>query len=407
VLEAVEDEDQDRTLALATPIGPVILITDANTRFGIPDVERAGLDDLAVGDCMGAVGWWEEGNTFHAFGVARLANDHLFPLAGKLVDVGDDVLTVETERGSATVRVDDETEVRIPNVPNVEVEEPGLDDLNTGMRVAIRGTLNRDGSLLARVISVPRVEPRPLRLRGEVLEVDVEAGTFTVRTNRDRPLSVLTDGTTEFRIPGVEDPSIADLQAGDKIAGEGEAGEDGRARATLVLVPPEQVARLEGQVAGVDGTTLAVNTPGGQVAVVTDDETVIRIPGIEGPTLDDVETGDRVTAAGTWEDEATFRAVVVGVHGGRRAGQPGAVQGRAIRVGAESLVLGTLHGPVTVVVGDGTRYVVPGVDDPGLDDIETGALVGARGTWNEDGALQAQGVGVLDGARLRDARPRR
>jgi hypothetical protein len=55
------------------------------------------------------------------------------------------------------------------------------------------------------------------------------------------------------------------------------------------------------------------------------------------------------------------------------------------------------------LVSDGTRYLVPGVDDPGLDDIEIGALVGARGTWNEDGALQAEGVGVLDGAKLREA----
>jgi hypothetical protein len=100
-----------------------------------------------------------------------------------------------------------------------------------------------------------------------------------------------------------------------------------------VLVLPEQVARLQGQVVGVEGTTLALNTPGGRVTVVTDDETVIRIPGIEAPTLDDVAIGDRVTAVGTWEDEATFQAVVVRVYGGRRAGQPGAGPGRALRVG--------------------------------------------------------------------------
>jgi hypothetical protein len=398
------EEIEGETLSLATPLGTVALITDANTRFRIPDVEDPGLDDgstehaevLAVGDTVGAAGWWEEGSSvFHAFGVARLESDRAFPLPGTLADIGDDALTVETRYGSATVHVDGETVYHIR-----DVEEAGLDDLEVGMTVVVKGTLNPDGSLQAQVVAVLWVGPRPVRLRGEVLVV--EGGTFTVRTARGREVTVLTDEATEFRVPGVESPSIADLQVGDKVAGEGVVEEDGAgsgepiAKATLVVVLPDEVARLAGEVSAIEGTTLVLETRGGVVNVLTDAETIFRIPGVEEPTLADIEVGNPVIAAGTWEDEVTFHAIGVGV-GGRREGQPGVVRGRAISVEIDSLVIGTPRGPVTVLVDDETRYRVPGVDDPGLDDIEVGAWVGARGAWNEDGALQATGVALLQG----------
>lgn len=386
------------TLTLVTPVGPVAVVTDANTIFRIPDVQDPGLDDLAVGDHLGAEGWWEEGNIFHAFGVARMETDRVLPVAGKLSAIGDDTLTVETGHGLATVGVDDETVYRIP-----DVENPGLDDLEVGMRLVARGTLNPDGSLLAQVVTVPQVGPRQGHLQGEVLAI--EGDTFTIRTARGhqpgREVQVLTGETTEFRVPGVENPSIADLQVGDKIAGEGVLEEDGTVRATLVVVLPEQVARLDGEVAAVEGTILVLDTLGGTVNVATDADTIFRIPGVEKPTLADVEVGARVNVAGTWQDEMTFNAIGVSVRGGRRPGQPGDVRGRAIRIETERLILGTPQGPVTVLVDGETQYRIPGVEDPGLEDIETGDPVGARGTWNEDGTLQAKGVGVLGG----DERP--
>ena len=323
VVKAVEGN----SLALATPIGPVTILTDSNTRFRIPGVEEPSLSDLDAGETVGAGGWWEEdGSTFHAFGVVQLEADGALPLAGSLSDVGDDTLTIETGRRPATVRVNDETVYRVRGV-----EEAGLDDLS------------------------------------------------------------------------VDDASIADLQVGDRIAGEGVIEENGAGsgqpggRATLVIVLPEQVARLSGQVAAVEGTTLELDTPGGTVNVLTGAETVLRVPGVERPTVDDVQVGDQVTAAGTWEDETTFDAIAVGVRGGRRAGQRATVRGRVIRVETDQLVLGTPHGPVTVLVDGETQYRAPDVDDANLDDVTPGVAVGARGTWNEDGTLRATGVAVSVG----------
>jgi hypothetical protein len=385
VIESIENEP----LMLATPLGSVALITDVNTVFRVPGVEDPGLDDLAVGDVVAAAGWWEEeSSTFHAFGVAKLADDRVFPLAGTLAEISRDTLVVEIGHGPATVHVDDETVVRIPGV-----EDPGLDDLEVGMRVAIKGTLNLDGSLQAHVVAA-RAGSRRGRLRGEVLAV--EGDTFTLRTARDRELTVLTDETTEFRVPGVEDPTIVDLEVGDKVAGEGVIEQDGTARATLVAVLPEQVARLAGEVAAIERTTLVLNTPGGQVDVLTDADTVLRIPGVEDPSLEDIKVGDKISAVGTWEDETTFHAIGVAV-GGRREGQRGVVRGRVVSVGDDSLVVGSPRGPVTVLVDGETQFRVPGVEEPGLDDVETGALVAVRGTWNEGGTLRALGVAVLNG----------
>ena len=180
----------------------------------------------------------------------------------------------------------------------------------------------------------------------------------------------------------------------DKVAGEGVIDQDGTVRATLVVVLPEQVARLVGQVAAIEGTTLVLDTTGGQVSVLTDANTVFHIPGVENPSLDDIKAGNKVGAAGTWESETTFHAIGVGV-GGRREGQPGRVHGRAITVGVDSLVVGTARGPVMVLVDDETKLRVPGVYEPSLADVEEGAQVGAWGTWNEDGSLQATGVAVM------------
>ena len=149
---------------------------------------------------------------------------------------------------------------------------------------------------------------------------------------------------------------------------------------------------------GIEGTALVLETPGGPVNVLARGDTIFRIPGVEEPALGDVEIGNHVTVAGTWEDEATFDAVAVVVRVDRRAGARGVVRGRAIDIGAESLVLGTPRGPMTVRVGDETRYHAPGVDDAGLGDIELGDRIVAMGSWSEDGTLQAVRLTVLGGA---------
>ena len=382
------EDIEGTTVTLTTPGGSVDLITDVNTLYPIPNVEDPSLDDFDIGDAAGAIGWWEEGNSvFHTFVLAQLADDRVLALAGELTEVGDDTLTIEARRGPVTAGVNDETIYRIKGV-----EDPDLDDLEIGMKVVVKGTLQPDGTLLAKVVIAAEGGPREGRLRGEVIAI--EGDTFTVRAGRHE-IVVLTDETTKFQVPGVENPTIADLEIGDKVAGEGTIDENGMAKASLVIVLPEDIARLSGKVSAIEGRTLVLDTATGPVNVVTDDDTIFRIRGVDEPSLADVQVGDHVMAAGSWENETTFHAIGVSVVGGQRPGARGAVRGRAISVDAESIVVGTPRGPVTVFVDDETQYRLPGVEDAGLDDIEVGVVVGAKGMWNEDGSLQATGVAVL------------
>lgn len=383
VIEAIEGG----ALTVATPAGSTHFVTDVNTLF-FADKERVSLEAFAIGDAVGAVGWWEDGgDVFHAFAVTKLVDDRLLPIAGTLIEIDGDTLTLETQRGhTVTIYVGEGTEYLIRGV-----EDPGLDDLEVGMKIVGRGTLNPDGSLQAQVLGATEVGPREGRLRGEI--VALEGDTFTVRTERAE-IVVLTDEETEFRVPGVENPSIADLAVGDEVAGTGEVEEDGTVYASLVVVLPDDVARLNGKVTAIDGTTLVLETVRGSVDVLTDGDTIFRIPGVEEPGLDDINVGDRVIVGGSWENESTFHAIAVGVVGGQPAGEHGFVRGRVVSVDESSFVVGTARGSVTVLVTRKTRFLIPGVDNAGFGDLEAGVGVNVRGIWNADGALQALAVRV-------------
>jgi hypothetical protein len=67
--------------------------------------------------------------------------------------------------------------------------------------------------------------------------------------------------------------------------------------------------------------------------------------------------------------------------------------------------VGTVRGPVTVVVDHETRYRVPGEQSAELADFAAGVAVGVRGRWNEDSALEADGVVLLAGRRSGVASP--
>jgi hypothetical protein len=60
------------TLKIDTSDGPVTVHTDENTRFRIPGDDDPGLDDIAVGDQIGAAGWWNDADSLQARVVGKL-----------------------------------------------------------------------------------------------------------------------------------------------------------------------------------------------------------------------------------------------------------------------------------------------------------------------------------------------
>ncbi|TET50524.1 MAG: hypothetical protein E3J64_08120 [Anaerolineales bacterium] len=375
----------DSGFALDTPSGAITVVTGEDTRFRIPGVDDPGLDDLTIGDHVLAIGRRGEGGLFHAAVVALLRPDVSVPIGGKITELARESLTIRTERSLVTIYVDGETRYRIRGVENATFA-----DLEVGMKVLARAVLRDDGSLLAKTVAAA-ARPRRIELRGQVTAID--GRTFTLRTGEGRDVEVLTDDETVFRVPGVENPTIADLEVGDLIAGRAVVEEEGVVRATHVVVVPDQLARVSGHVTAIVGRTLVIIKDGVRIDIVTDAETEFRIPGVENPSISDIGVGYQVLAVGTWEDATTFQAVGVGARPPQEL--PTTIRGRAVQIGDDYLIVATSRGQVRVLVNNDTKHRIPGVRDPGLDDFRLGALVQASGEWTADLALTAHMVAAL------------
>jgi hypothetical protein len=124
------------------------------------------------------------------------------------------------------------------------------------------------------------------------------------------------DDETVFRIRGVEEPTLADVEVGDVVAGVVVKQDDDTLLAKVVAVLPPQNERLRGlgKVTAVGDDALTVEGRGGETrTIAVDDETVFRIRGVEEPTLADLEIGDVVAGVVIKQDDDTLLAKVVAV----------------------------------------------------------------------------------------------
>lgn len=388
VLEGEVSGINEHVLSINTPRGEVPVLVGEGTRFYVPGVVDPTLEDVEVGDRVVVLGRRGE-RAFRAQLVGVVdPQAELGRRAGQVTSVEGNVVTLATPSGeSHAVHTDPYTIFHIPGV-----DEPGLEDIQVGQAAIAAGVQNEDGSLQAILLFVPQEMDLKTRLRGEVLAI--EGATLTLRAPRDRELSILTDEGTTFHILGVDDPSLDDVQVGDRVAVDVQMA-SGAPLAQRVLVMPEHFGRLEGEVAGIEGTTLSLQTRHGVVQVLTGGSTLFLVPGVEDAGLEDVQVGDRVTCGGVWQDAGGFEALVVQVSDGSIApGRPGRVRGQVLAVSSSSLTLGTHHGAVSVLVNEETEIHVPGVENPTLEDIEVGFQAGAEGTWDENGALVAHRLGA-------------
>ena len=234
--------------------------------------------------------------------------------------------------------------------------------------------------------------PQPGGLHGKVLEI--QGATLLVQT-RDGEVRVQTDANTIFKIPGARDPSIDDINEDDLIGARGEWTGDKVLHAKFVVVLPHRARpqSIRGVVTAREGAMLTVQTPDRTVTVLTNDETKFRIPGVESPTVDDIQVGDRILAAGSFNDEGQLLAKAVAVlpHDIRRP----TVTGQIADIQGATLLLNTREGQVRVVTNAQTEFKIPGVEDPGLEDIEVGNLVAVWGEEHGEGAITANLVAVV------------
>jgi RNase P/RNase MRP subunit p29 len=288
-------------------------------------------------------------------------------LRGQVVAIEGDALLVKTASGEeCRVITDEGTSFRIPGVSS-----PTIADIDEGDYVGVRGQRNEDGDVLAMSVVVVPAEYAHRRhiVRGEVLAIEEQ--TLTVRTPQGERL-VITDEGTRFLIPGIEEPDAEDISVGDPILALGRPDEEG-------------------------DDTFGLATRGRVVRVQTTEETVFRIPAVEDPGLDDLNARDLVVVVGSWHmaNEACTARTVALIP--RWPSHLRFVRGEVTGIEGRTIVLDALQGEVAVQTDGETIYRIPGVEDPGLDDLEIGDKVAMLVTGTEEGALLARVIVVRRG----------
>jgi hypothetical protein len=145
-------------------------------------------------------------------------------------------------------------------------------------------------------------------------------------------------------------------------------------------------------ITAIEGDTIGLLTRRGDVRVLTSEETIFRIPGVEEPGIDDLEVRDRILVVGTWDaaqELFTARAVTLIP---RWPSHLRFLRGEVTGIEGRTIVLNALQGEVAVLTDGDTLFRIPGVEEPGLDDLRIGDKVGILVARGEDGGLLAKVV---------------
>lgn len=138
---------------------------------------------------------------------------------------------------------------------------------------------------------------------------------------------------------------------------------------------------VRGTIAKVDpgAKTLTVKTAKGEMVEVSGtDKTALLVVGIRKPTWADLHPDERVLVVGTRADGKVV-ALRIGVRPPVRT-----FHGTVVEIKGNRLVLETARGKVNLLTDDRTRFRVPGVKSPTLNDFKVGDRVNALGVGHFD-----------------------
>lgn len=297
----------DSSFVLSTPQRQLTVTVDADTVYRVPGVEDAGLDDLQVGDAVLSLGRRDGEGGFLARTVGVLPPMPFGTVKGQVTAVEGQMVTVTTAAGEKVLHTDEATRFRVPGVG-----EPTVANIEQGDRVFAIVEAQDDESLLAKMVAViPEGAFGPIGFRGRV--VRASGGVLRVSVREDEVAVEITD-TTQLRVPGVEDPSLSDIRPGDWVLVIARLKGLCHVEATAVtVIPPVPAHRyvIPGEVIDIDVTTLTVQDPNDQHLVFTDEQTQVRIAGVEDATVADIEVGDQVLALGRPAEDHSLLARLI------------------------------------------------------------------------------------------------
>jgi hypothetical protein len=232
----------------------------------------------------------------------------------------------------------------------------------------------------------------------------IDGDRIAVETAEGDEAALVVGDETHYWVPGRPPTTTMTLSVGDPVLALGQPQSTGApervlAARLIVVAGTEELPRyvVRGQVLAVTQQTVVVQAGSRERAITVTPQTRLWAPGDGLQSLRDLQAGDEVLAIGQPTEWGQWIAGLL-IAGPRRPSPGRGLQGEvtAIDLGAGSLTVATPRGDVTVVVDENTGYRVPGVEDPGLEDIAVGDRIAALGHYDrEEGVFVARGIGVL------------
>ncbi len=347
--------------------------------------------------------------TFSSVYAAEDTPQPRFRASGRIVSVNSEknIFTIETRNNETmTINVVEETRFRSRN-GSIQT----INDLEVDMLVAVAGSRNEDGDMVAGLIIAGHEGDLQgwSRSFGTISDIYLDSSSFALIKKNGETQRFLVTERTRFRSRDGSIQELADLESGKSAlvgAVESNENQDGPLEAILIAIanPNEQPARervwgeIESVNAGKNLFTL-ITRQGTEQAIIAIDQTrfISRDGSISG--VSDLEKGMHTVVIGTRSEDGDLLALRVAI------ADQGVVQwakkinlhasGQVITVGIDSVTIEDANGEqFTFLVDEETLFRSRSGDVKGLDDLKSGMKVLVGGQRLDDGQIKAIYIGV-------------
>jgi len=323
------------------------------------------------------------------------------------VDSGAGTLSITDENlGPIVVTVDDSTVIRHGWTP------VALADIVVGARVHAKAALQDGGGYLAAAIFVQHNSPAgggqggsgtecDTQTEGTVTAIDCGAGTMTVHTDSG-DVAVTFDPNTVFFTKGHTASTCDQILVGDSVEVCGTQGDTSVLAAKVNFEAPEAPETCEDEASGTVSSidcgagTMVVTTESGDVNVTLTDTTAYFGPHHVAGACGDIAEGDVVEVEGTLQDDASITACKVSFEPPELEETEVSGTIDSIDTGAQTFVLVTDQGNVTIDTNSSTIIKEHG-DIKTFADLATQMNVEVDGVLQNDGSILASKISIESG----------
>ncbi|MCB0163858.1 MAG: hypothetical protein KDI79_06515 [Anaerolineae bacterium] len=227
------------TLTVSDRDGESITVntTEDTQVFLVETGSDGSISDIQVGSNIGVRGQRNDDGSVEARGVTVMPAGDM--AGGRVTNIDGGQITVDNPRDETTtiITTDDKTTFRLGR----DNEAGSITDVTTDSTVMAFGETQSDGSLTARLVLIHahgmkggEGGPRQGFRGGEVTAID--GANLTVHNRDGTDITIVTDGSTEYRTRDGADVSFDDIKVGSRIAVKGESveGKDNTIKAAVI-----------------------------------------------------------------------------------------------------------------------------------------------------------------------------